>query len=155
MTSPLRIRPLPSDLGPAALAAGHDDAGIPARVRVDDGGAPLRCCLRDSRPGERIVLVSVIPEGPAGAYAERGPVFVHAEECGGPARIDAYPDEWRRRRQVFRSYGRDGSIVGGELVEPGEDPDRVARRLLAEPGVAFVQTRNVVHGCYMATIETA
>ncbi len=153
--SPFRIRALPPGLGERAAATGHDEAGVPVRVRVDEGGAPLRCCLRDSRPGERIVLISVVPEGPADAYAERGPVFVHADGCGGPARTDAYPDDWRRRPQVFRAYGGDGTIVGGELVEPGGDQDAAARRLLATPGVAFVQTRNVVHGCYMATIERA
>src|SRR3954468_7748457 len=48
---PLAPNPLPSD----------------ARIRVDpEGGAPLRCCLRDSRPGERIALIAVTPAGPRG-----------------------------------------------------------------------------------------
>lgn len=151
----LRLRALPATLGPRAAAAGHDETGAAVSVRVDDGGAPLRCCLRDSRAGDRIVLISVVPDGPQGAYVERGPVFVHAEACGGPAATDAYPAEWRPRPQVFRAYGDDGAIVGGELVQPGADQDAIARRLLAAPGVAFLQARNVVHGCYMATIERA
>lgn len=48
----------------------------------DESGAPLRCCLRDSRPGERVALVSVAPPGPRGAYAETGPVSTHADGCG-------------------------------------------------------------------------
>jgi len=54
---------------------------IPAGVPVDAepfvdaaDGAPLRCCLRESTPGERIVLVSYRPPGGLGAYAEIGPV---------------------------------------------------------------------------------
>jgi hypothetical protein len=138
----LRYEPLP-----AALAA---DA---ARTWIDaEGGAPLRCCLRDSRPGERIALVSVTPEGPLGAYRETGPVFLHANGCPGPT--DAgYPDDFRRRTQVFRAYDRDGVIVGGEVVRPGSGQEEVAARLLADPGVAFLQTRNVVFGCYMLTIR--
>jgi hypothetical protein len=119
-----------------------------------DGGAPLRCCLRDSRPGERITLGSVIPPGPTGAYAESGPVFVHAEGCTGPSSPD-YPAEFRARRQVFRAYGADGTIVGGEVVEPGDGQEAVAERLLADPAVAFLHSRNVVHGCYMFAIRRA
>ena len=39
-----------------------DDAGRPMAPFTDDeGGAPLRCCLRRSEPGERIALVSYAP----------------------------------------------------------------------------------------------
>ena len=141
-TSTLRYEPLP-----ATLAA---DA---ARTFLDeDGGAPLRCCLRDSRPGERIALVAVTPDGPQGAYRETGPVFLHADGCAGPA-DRGYPEEFRRRTQVFRAYDHAGGIVGGTVVQPGTGQEEAAALLLADPAVAFVQTRNVVHGCYMLTIR--
>lgn len=114
----------------------------------DDGGAPLRCCLRDSLIGEEIVLASVVPPGPVGAYAEAGPVFLHAGPCAGPSSED-YPEDFRALRQVFRAYDRDGHIVGGEVVEPGRHQEAVAERLLSNPGVAFLHSRNVIHGCYM------
>jgi hypothetical protein len=118
----------------------------------DEGGAPLRCCLRDSQPGERIALVAATPDGPQGAYRETGPVFVHADGCSGPESA-GYPEDWRRRTQVFRAYDHTGAIIGGEVVQPGTGQEEVAARLLAEPDVAFLQTRNVVHGCYMLTIR--
>ena len=126
-----------------------------AEISVDsEGGAPLRCCLRDSRPGERIVLASVTPPGPRGAYAEAGPVFLHADPCGGPAR-PGYPEEFRRRTQVFRAYSADGRIVGGRVVRPEDDQEAVAEELLAEDAVAYVHSRNVVYGCYMFAIHPA
>jgi Protein of unknown function (DUF1203) len=129
--------------------------GPEARVSIDDeGGAPLRCCLRDSRPGERIALVAVTPDGPLGAYRETGPVFVHADPCPGPGQT-GYPEDWRRRTQVFRAYDRAGSIVGGAVVPPGQGQEEAARELLRDPSVAFLQTRNVVFGCYMLTIRRA
>ena len=92
---------------------------VSARVLTDsEGGAPLRCCLRDSRAGEKIRLGSVVPPGPQGAYAEAGPVFLHADPCSGPASTD-YPDAFRTRRQVFRSYDASGQILGGEIAEAG------------------------------------
>ncbi|KIX71083.1 hypothetical protein SF23_18785, partial [Streptomyces sp. MBRL 10] len=69
-----------------------DDAGRACVPYTDEeGGAPLRCCLRTSAAGERIALVAYAPlragrrhRADPGAYDEQGPVFVHAGECGGP-----------------------------------------------------------------------
>jgi len=138
----LRIDALPTDLPITGW-----------RTLIDpDGGAPLRCCLRDSRAGERITLGSVSPPGPAGAYAETGPVYVHTDRCAGPTSA-GYPEEFRSRRQVFRAYGPDGTIVGGEVVEPGTGQEAVAERLLGDPAVAFLHSHNVIYGCYMFAIR--
>lgn len=67
-----------------------DDAGrAPVPTTDDEGGAPLRCCLRHSRPGELIALVSYAPlrrwaaatGADPGPYDEQGPVFVHARSA--------------------------------------------------------------------------
>ena len=142
--SALLIEPLPAELPVTGW-----------RTLVDpDGGAPLRCCLRDSRPGERITLASVSPPGPTGAYLETGPVYLHADGCAGPG-TTGYPADFRSRRQIFRTYGNDGSLLGGELVEAGDGQEAVAERLLADPSVAFLHSHNVIHGCYMFAIRRA
>jgi hypothetical protein len=150
-TAQLLIESLPGDLGASLLAAGVDDAGTPLEAYEDpDGGAPLRCCLRDSRPGERLVLAAVTPPGPRDAYREVGPVFLHAQPCAGP--LDEVPPFWSTRHQVLRTYDAAGHLSGGEMAEPG-DQLAVAGRLLTDPAVAFVQARNVVHGCFMLTLR--
>jgi len=93
----LQFEALPAQLAVTATRAWVDD----------EGGAPLRCCLRDSRPGELVALVAATPVGPEGAYRETGPVFVHASDCPGPL-SDGYPEEFRSRPQVFRAYDRTG-----------------------------------------------
>ena len=138
----ITVDALPASLAAAATSVWDDDAG----------GAPLRCCLRDSRPGERVALVSVTPPGPMGAYQEVGPVFLHAEGCDGPS-SPGYPDAFRDRPQVFRAYAADGSIAGGEIVDAGTGQEAVAERMLEDPEVAFLHTRNVVYGCYMLMIR--
>ena len=61
-----------------------DEAGNQLTVQVDtEGGSPLRCCLQESDPGERMLLIAYTPPGTRGAYSERGPVFIHAEPCAG------------------------------------------------------------------------
>jgi hypothetical protein len=87
--------------------------------------------------------VPVTPVGPQGAYRETGPVFLHADGCTGPDGA-GYPEDFRRRMQVFGAYDRAGVIVGGHVVPPGTGQEEAAARLLADPDVAFVQTRNVI-----------
>jgi len=141
-TTTLRYEALPT-----ALAAGA------TRTWTDEeGGSQLRCCLRHSRPGERLALVAATPEGPRGAYRETGPVFLHADGCAGPAG-SGYPDDFRGREKVFRVYDGAGTILGGEVVPPGAGHETVAERLLDQPGAAFLQVRNVVFGCYVLTIR--
>ncbi|WP_328881607.1 DUF1203 domain-containing protein [Streptomyces sp. NBC_00299] len=147
-----------------------DDAGrrtVP--VTDEEGGAPLRCCLRRSAPGmgvpplERsrewgsIALVSYAPQRrraaehgvDPGAYDEQGPVFIHAEECGGPD-VDALP--FANAHRTVRRYSGDGRIVGGRLVEPG-DFEAAFAEAFADPEVAFVHVRAVEYGCFLYEVR--
>jgi hypothetical protein len=138
----------------ALRAAGRDEAGNPLLVRVDqDGGAPLRCCLREARPGERLLLIAYTPPGTAGAYAERGPVFVHAERCDGYLTPDQYPPEFAHRQQVIRAYDEQGRITGGVLAADGRQAQAVISELLARPEVELVHLRNVGYGCYNCAVR--
>lgn len=155
----LQIRPIPAATLRRLREQGNDDYGHSWRPRIDDeGGAPLRCCLRDSKPGEQIVLISYAPVrspvADAGPYDEIGPVFVHAEECAGYIDDGRYPQEWASdRRQVLRAYRADGTIAGGVQLEAGENRDAAARELFTDPEVVFLHSRNVIYGCYMLEIR--
>ncbi|MFE1589000.1 DUF1203 domain-containing protein [Streptomyces sp. NPDC058737] len=132
-----------------------DDAGrVPAPVTDDEGGAPLRCCLRHSRAGERVALVSYAPlrrraaatGADPGPYDEQGPVFVHAEECAGPE-TDGLP--FTNSHRVLRRYSAHGHILGGRLIG---DPGAFAyalREAFDDPAVAFVHVRAVEYGCFL------
>jgi hypothetical protein len=159
----------PRPITPAALAELRlrDDAGRPVSPYVDEeGGAPLRCCLRLSTAGDRIALVSYAPlrrwaagtSAEPGAYDEQGPVFIHAGNCGGPAPDrTGYP--WARpgALRVFRRYDEHGHITGGRLVELPEDADAAFDRALAEafahPDTVQVHVRAVEYGCYHFRVE--
>jgi Protein of unknown function (DUF1203) len=130
-------------------AAGVDDAGNQLTVQVDiEGGSPLRCCLREADPGERMLLIAYTPPGTCGAYAERGPVFIHADPCAGYLTPSRYPPGLSHRLQVVRAYDRDGWIVGGILVNDGEHAMTVIREQFARSDVSLVHLRNVGYGCY-------
>lgn len=137
-------------------AAGIDDAGNELAVLTDhEGGDPLRCCLTVSKPGEPVLAIAYTPPGTKGAYAERGPVIVHADRCGGYDDAAGYPPELWERRQVIRAYNRAGKIEDGILTDGGEDNLRAVGDLLARPEVTLVHVRNVTYGCYNFAIVPA
>ena len=129
---------------------GVDHGGNPVESFVDDeGGWPLRCCLRDSRAGESIAIVAWSPFPWRGAFAEIGPIVVHADQCDGPG-DEAVPSQFLSRRQVVRPYGVDRRIAYDHVVAvegDGSLPDVLAD-VLARDGVEFVQVRNVAAGCW-------
>ncbi|GAA3126665.1 DUF1203 domain-containing protein [Streptomyces rameus] len=136
-----------------------DDAGRPMAPFTDaEGGAPLRCCLRRSAPGERIALVSYAPlrrwaaktGADPGAYDEQGPVFVHAEECPGPAG-EALPFTGSRR--VLRRYSADGRILGGRLVADADAFRPALAAAFDDPEVALVHVRAVEYGCFLYEVR--
>ncbi|MGH3154848.1 MAG: DUF1203 domain-containing protein [Streptosporangiaceae bacterium] len=146
---PLRYLAIPADELDAIRAAGRDEAGNQLEVQVHaEGGAPLRCCLREAQAGERLLLIAYTPPGTAGAYAERGPVFIHAERCDGYPTPHAYPPGLIGRQQVVRAYDRQGRIADGVLVADGHQAQDVIAGLLARPEVALVHLRNIGYGCY-------
>ncbi|OKK12595.1 DUF1203 domain-containing protein [Streptomyces sp. CB02400] len=155
-------RPVPPTVRKELLTL--DDAGRPAVPRTDDeGGAPLRCCLRRSEPGELIALVSYAPlrrwaaetGADPGAYDEQGPVFVHAEECAGPEDEDPAGGglPFTNSRRVLRRYSADGHILGGRLVEAPEDFGPALTEAFADPGVALVHVRAVEYGCFLYEVR--
>jgi hypothetical protein len=145
----LIFEPIPPAKLQQIRAAGVDEAGNRLTVQADaEGGNPLRCCLRESAPGEQVLLIAYTPPGTGGAYAERGPVFIHAEPCSGYLTPDRYPPALSHRQQVVRAYDRDGKIAGGVLVNDGEHAMTAIRELLARPDITLVHLRNVGYGCY-------
>lgn len=143
----------------------RDDAGLtPAPHTDEEGGSPLRCCLRRSEPGERIVLVSYAPlrrwasrtGASPGPYDECGPVFVHAEECGGPTQGSGYPVALHGPLRVLRSYDASGRILGGRLVQlphaRAAEVDGILDEVLSDPEVALVHVRVVEFGCFLAEV---
>ncbi|WP_405917115.1 MULTISPECIES: DUF1203 domain-containing protein [unclassified Streptomyces] len=136
-----------------------DDAGRPLAPLTDEvGGAPLRCCLRRGEPGERVALVSYAPlrrwaaaRGvEPGAYDEQGPVFIHADECAGPA-TDALP--FTNAHRVVRRYSAEGHILGGQLVGEPAVFDEAFTAAFDDPEVALVHVRAVEYGCFLYEVR--
>ncbi|WP_203718514.1 DUF1203 domain-containing protein [Asanoa siamensis] len=131
--------------------SGRDVSDHPVERVVATGGEPLRCCLRDARPAEDLILFGYEPELPASPYREIGPVFAHATVCPTPPAA-GYPADFRGRRQVLRAYDQRGRIHPATRVHDGTDPEGEIAAMLADPEVDRIHSRNVAHGCYMFAI---
>jgi hypothetical protein len=145
-----RVCPVPADYLGGVRARGIDDFGNPVVAREAQGGEPLRCCLRDADVGEQIALMAYQPSSIGGPYAEVGPIFIHADACRGWTG-DGYPDGVLHRQQLLRAYDATGSQVDNLIVEPGQAETGI-NTLLADPGVSFVHSRNVLAGCWMFAV---
>lgn len=145
------IQPLPAEALAEVRRTGVDAGGRPVERSTAAGGEPLRCCLRDARAGEPLLLFGYAPPLPDGPYRELGPIFAHDADCPGPPEPTGYPADWRGRPQVLRAYDEQGRIVGGRLHD-GHDPETVVAELLADPAVERLHSRNVVYGCYMFAV---
>lgn len=153
MTAGFRVTAMPTADLDRIRGRGVDDFGnaVVVAVHQNEGGTPLRCCLRDAAAGERVALVAHQPASVGGAYAEVGPVFIHADCCSGYGG-GAYPAGFRDRRQLFRAYDGDGRQVDNRIVD-GQDAEAAIAEVFARSDVAYLHSRNVLAGCYMFTIE--
>lgn len=148
-TDTFAFEPIPAATLQQLRATRLDEAGNRLEEQTDaHGGNPLRCCLRETAPGERVLLLAYTPPGTRGPYAERGPVFIHAEPCDGYLTPGQYPPGLSHRQQVVRGYDTEGRIADGILAEDGEHAMTVIRELFTRPDVAIVHLRNVGYGCY-------
>ncbi|MFF3447387.1 DUF1203 domain-containing protein [Streptomyces sp. NPDC002667] len=149
-------------IGAAALKElrDTDDAGRrPVPLTDEEGGSPLRCCLRRAEPGERVALVSYAPlrrwaretGADPGPYDETGPVFVHGDDCAGPAAPDALP--FTNARRVVRRYSAAGHILGGRLAEAPAALGEALTEAFADPEVALVHVRAVEYGCFLYEVR--
>jgi MFS transporter, DHA3 family, macrolide efflux protein len=157
MTATYQIMPIEPDV--LDQLRQRDDAGNPPRLLVDEeGGSPLRCCLRPIHPGEKVALVSYAPlrrwaaqtGADPGPYDEVGPVFIHPEPCAGYETRD-FPAAVAQGRRVLRYYAADGRILGGRLIEPdpsGEVAQAALTELFEDPEVALVHMRALEFGCF-------
>jgi hypothetical protein len=143
-----RIHALPGELLAQIRSSGVDVSGNRVEEVRAAGGEPLRCCLRNARTGEQLILFGYEPPIGKSPYRELGAVFVHAQSCAAAESGDSYPPEWRDKPQVLRSYDRRGWIRDA-VVHDGSDPEGQIARLFADPEAVQLHSRNVAYGCFM------
>lgn len=146
------IHPIPVTALDEVRSSGVGEGGTPVVNLCAVGGEPLRCCLRDAHAGEDIMLFGYSPPLPSSPYREQGAVYAHRDTCGASVTYTTVPPDWSVRPQVLRAYDERGWIHEASCAHDGTDPDGEIVRVLNEPGVVEVHSRNAVHGCLMFVV---
>ena len=154
-TVAFRIHPITADVIEKVRSSGVDAHGIPVEHVTAGGGEPLRCCLRNAKPGEQTMLFGYQLPLPPSPYLEVGPVFTHRAACDGLADHFDYPPDWRGTPQVLRAYDHRGWIHEATRQHDGDSPEIVITDVLADPAVMEIHSRNIGYGCYMFRITRA
>ena len=133
-----------------------DDAALAAlearRVTATDGGFPCRVSLEDATPGETLILANFEHLPVASPFRSRHAVYVR-ETATVPAEYrDALPEQLRRRMLSLRAFDGAGMMLDADLAD-GREADAVIARMLAAPGVAYLQAHFAKPGCFAARID--
>jgi hypothetical protein len=128
-------------------------AALGAVRRIADRGAPCRVSLTDATPGDEVILVNYEHHKVASPYRMRFAIFVRQGEQTYD-KVDAVPQQLRKRQLAARAFDPDGMMLAFELVE-GENLEGTIERLFAEPRAAYLHLHYAAPGCYAARVDRA
>jgi len=149
----MNIKFVPMDAATAAhmRSGGPDANGNPPERKISDGaGVPCRRCMKLVGTGEPYLVAAWRPFTKTHAYAETGPVFLHAETCTPePVVKDQLPAFLQSHDYILRGYDAEERIVYGTggVIELDAIPARI-EELLSEPTVKAVHIRSSRNNCY-------
>ncbi|MEM9891868.1 MAG: DUF1203 domain-containing protein [Actinomycetota bacterium] len=144
------IRPIPAEEAAILRRVGGE-------VYVADSmpGYPCRQCLRDAEIGEELILVSYTPFSSESPYRSASPIFLHKEDCGGPAEIgDGLPLQLARRRLAVRSFDDREMMLDAAVID-GKNLAETADAFLADDDAQRIEVYNADRGCWAATVARA
>jgi hypothetical protein len=126
--------------------------GHAAVTQPATGFGPCRSCLRTFREGEeeRILFTHDTYAG-VSDFAQPGPVFIHAEECGR-YRGEGFPPDLRELELTFEGVAEGPRVVGLERTT-GHEAGRAIASMFDLAEVDYVNVRNTEAGCFVARVD--
>lgn len=154
----IRFEAMPTADAEAIWDGGKDAYGLtPDRMASTGPGFPCRHCLANIDEGDEVLLFAYRPFPALQAFAETGPIFLHAKPCSRYGAEEVLPPVLETSRDyILRGYGHDDRIVYGTgAVTLKEDVRLYAKTLLARGDIAYVHVRSARNNCYQCRIKRA
>ena len=147
---------LPKDHVDAIRLGERDSNGqVPERM-IASADLPCRACLGLIKSGESALLISYRPFRHVQPYAETGPIFIHAEDCGSYDSAQVPPTILNSSDYIVRGYDAGDRIVYGTgAVTPTAKIVARAQELLERPDIAYVHVRSARNNCFQCRIDRA
>jgi hypothetical protein len=153
-TAAFRIVPLPREIVERARRTLTDDFGHALTPFINPShGNPCRFTLRQSPPGEELLLMSYSPFKRAHPYAEVGPIFIRRHGEAGYAEPTHFPPEIDPTTRVFRCYNAAEEIIDARVGT--SQPEELIAELFSDPAVDCIHVRSLTYGCFTFKIERA
>ncbi|MEM5472642.1 DUF1203 domain-containing protein [Hoeflea sp. AS60] len=147
----IKFEPMDKATAEHLRSGGADANGNAPERRISDGtGVPCRCCMQMVGKGEPYLIAAWRPFTATHAYAETGPVFLHADLCTpAPIEQDQLPAFLQSPDYILRGYDADQRTIYGTggVVKLSEIEARL-EELLTSPGVEAVHIRSSRNNCY-------
>lgn len=140
-----------------AIRFGEPDSNgqVPERM-IASADLPCRACLGLIKGGDSALLISYRPFRHLQPYAETGPIFIHAEDCGSHDSAQVPPPMLNSSDYIVRGYDAGDRIVYGTgAVTPTAEIVSRAQELLERPDVAYVHVRSARNNCFQCRIDRA
>ncbi len=152
-TNRFAVHALPQDVATHVRDHGRDPVwGHAAVTEPATGFGPCRLCLRTFREGEEMrILFTHDTYAGVSEFAQPGPVFIHADDCGRYDG-DGFPPELRALELTFEGVAAGPRVVALERTT-GDDAVRAIGNLLRMPDVDYVNVRNTEAGCFVARVD--
>ena len=149
-----RITGLPAENFDHLFAMSEAELAAQGAVRRKAPGAvPCRISLTDATPGEEVILTNYEHHAVDSPYRMRFAIYVRQGERTYD-KVDAVPEQLRKRTLAARAFDQDGMMVTFELVEGAKLEDAIGR-LFADPRAAYLHVHFAAPGCYAARVERA
>jgi Protein of unknown function (DUF1203) len=152
-----RIRGLPAEqFAPFFSMSETELAAHGAVRRIADArnpGYPCRVSLRDSSPGDELILLNYEHHAVASPYRMRFAIYVRAGDETFDA-VDSVPEQLRTRMLAVRAFDADGMMISNALVD-GQELEPAIDRLLGDARAAYLHIHFAAPGCYAARVERA
>ena len=152
-----RIRGLPAEQFAPLFSLSDDELSQQGAVRrLADGrvpGYPCRVSLRDSQPGDELILLNYEHHPADSPYRMRFAIYVRPGEETFDA-VDAVPDQLRKRTLAVRAFDADAMMIAHELID-GKELEAAVARLFADTRAAYLHIHFASPGCYAARVDRA
>lgn len=134
---------------------GRDAYGSrPEQVCATGQGNPCRHCLDFVAEGAGMLILAHRPFGAMQPYAETGPIFLCARDCGRWSGAGVPPILSGSADYLLKGYCRQERIVYGTgRVVLREDLLDYAASLLTREDIAFVDVRSARNNCFQCRIR--
>lgn len=152
----LKFLPIPTDRYLKIINEDPDAHGNKPHSAISDGdGMPCRHCLQDIAKGDEFLTLAYSPFEKQHAFAEVGPIFLHAKECKAYDGDGIPPSFLEREHYVMRGYRQDNDTIlygTGQRVA-SEDIEAKAVEILKNDECAYVHLRSASYTCFACRIE--